>query len=639
METLYLRTEEEVLRRRRQLNALGGAQRGLALSLGAVIVGGIAGAMGTGGGLDGGTWLLLLTGGAALGTGLGALWGLRRSIALAQDLYRVDRALRLEERLVTVYELRRDAGPEARALLRPLYRQLDDQRGRLRPENIRRALSLSPEERRAWWGTGALGLLALILPLAPMMDGAQRLSGGTVPPPFEGRLASPPEVEVGSDPMTAVQRPGAESPPSGSAEGDPCLQERSVPAATLTEEQQEDLCLREEAPAEEGSVPSPTSPSALPSSALEALDRTLRRLLESLVGSEMSADRVRSEVQSLMEALPPGELRETLERAAQAAAAQELRERLEEAIAQLSDRLASARADATAGDGDPSSSPSSSNGTTPRGESSSSPSAGVPSESGTSEEGEPGSADTSTGSGGEPSEPSGADAETGGSSESSASGAQAQVEAEAEEAPPSSNPGGGSNDPSESAGGEGQNAESQGAASGAEAGVEAETEASSGSVDSAQEGEGGSSTGTAETSATPSGTQGTPSESGSEAGGQNRDRNPSGPGSGSSAGSDATESPPDRWTGLEEGLLIQGGELPRDAQLLSRLLTQGLPVDLAGPGEDGTPVVVLNVARFESLLEARNLPPELRALVRAYFLAIAEGSSPSNTPPEKGKEP
>jgi hypothetical protein len=73
-----------------------------------------------------------------------------------------------------------------------------------------------------------------------------------------------------------------------------------------------------------------------------------------------------------------------------------------------------------------------------------------------------------------------------------------------------------------------------------------------------------------------------------------------------------------------QDLLIQGGHLPIDLRLLDQLLTKGLPVDLLGPGPEGVPILRLDLARVEALLELRDLPPELRSLVRAYFLALAK---------------
>jgi len=73
-----------------------------------------------------------------------------------------------------------------------------------------------------------------------------------------------------------------------------------------------------------------------------------------------------------------------------------------------------------------------------------------------------------------------------------------------------------------------------------------------------------------------------------------------------------------------QDLLIQGGDLPADLKLLDQLLTRGLPVDLLGSDPEGKPILRLDIARVETLLELRDLPPELRSLVRAYFLALAK---------------
>lgn len=80
----------------------------------------------------------------------------------------------------------------------------------------------------------------------------------------------------------------------------------------------------------------------------------------------------------------------------------------------------------------------------------------------------------------------------------------------------------------------------------------------------------------------------------------------------------------DRTLTLDEELLIDGGRLSADIEMLEGLLTRGVPLDLAGEGVGGSATLRLNLERVESLLDLRNLPPEMRSLVRDYFLAIAE---------------
>jgi hypothetical protein len=68
--------------------------------------------------------------------------------------------------------------------------------------------------------------------------------------------------------------------------------------------------------------------------------------------------------------------------------------------------------------------------------------------------------------------------------------------------------------------------------------------------------------------------------------------------------------------------------IPFDAGLLDRLIVQGLPVDVAGSGLNGAPLLRLDLRRVDALLDLRDLPPELRGLVREYFLGLAEEGSP-----------
>jgi hypothetical protein len=56
--------------------------------------------------------------------------------------------------------------------------------------------------------------------------------------------------------------------------------------------------------------------------------------------------------------------------------------------------------------------------------------------------------------------------------------------------------------------------------------------------------------------------------------------------------------------------------IPFDAGLLDRLIVQGLPVDVAESGPNGAPLLRLDLRRVDALLDLRDLPPELRTLVR-----------------------
>ena len=648
MEAIYLKAEEEVRRRRRRLNVLRGVRVGLTISLGLTALSGVLWALGLWGPKPP-LGLLLL--GNALGAGLGALWGVRLPLPLPEDLYRVDRALGLEERLVTIYELRRRG---AEGLLRALYRQLDDLRGRLRPENVRRALSLPPTERRAWIGTAALGLLSLGFLIAwmagfgplswegllagrvPGLLAPPSLPDAAVPPVDEDRREAEDEDEEGEG-ISAARRP-AEALPYEERRA-LCRRDRAS-QTSLTEEQWSELC--------EGSNGSPP-----PAAEARTVGQALERLLERLVSGEISAEEARSELQALLEETPPGALREALERAAQAADEQELRERIQEALSQLAPNPPpGADSESPPESGDPS----------PQGE------AGSPTQP-ASTPGSNASGETQKGSGNpDPASSPNADADAAGTEEAEESQASApNADADADESSEGSQEGGaegaggessqaqgqsGANPDSDSGSGTGEmeageekgkgNEKGKGEGAGADSELESGSESSEQRAKSGQEG--------AETARSGSegegeGSESSEPESDSEARGD-RDGDRSGSGIGTEEGADAAESPPPLWTNLDDGLLIQSGALPRDVQLLSRLLAQGLPVDLAGRGEDGAPRVVLNLARFESLLETRDLPPELRALVRAYFLAIAEGpsSSPSPSPSqnatqEKGEKP
>jgi len=114
-----------------------------------------------------------------------------------------------------------------------------------------------------------------------------------------------------------------------------------------------------------------------------------------------------------------------------------------------------------------------------------------------------------------------------------------------------------------------------------------------------------------------------PSAQGAES--QAQQMSPSGDAAGQEPGQEIRDSSATPSVPLSEKLFIHGGLLPRDPNLLERMLTRGIPVDLSGLQADGTPSLRLNLQRVEALLQSRDLPPELRNLVRAYFLAIAGG--------------
>lgn len=652
MESIYLRAEEEVRRRRQRLNLLRGVRVGLTVSLGLTALYGISWTFGLWGTEPPSGGLLLL--GNALGAGLGALWGRRLPVPLADDLYRVDRALRLDEKLVTICELRRRGETE---LLRALYRQLDNLRGRLGPENMRRALALPPSERRAWLGTGGLALLSLGI-LSLWMGGLgpiswEKLFSGSplseivkAPgplPPHASELPPEEERRQGNGEGTISQSPGDSL--TDEARKNLCRRDRAA-ATSLTEEQWAELCEGQEggASSEEASAMGDTAQA-------QALEQALAQLLERLVSGEISAEQARSELQSLLEEIPPGELREALEWAAQAADEQELRERIQDALSQLARHPQSPAGSESQPQPEPEpGEPQSPGQAGPETQSSSGTTSSEESQNETSQPGSQGSSGSGPAQPSKGQDASSADSQSEGDSEASETAA-GEDDPSASTSEESGDPQTSASAPSESdssAAGESSdnsdNAEASveetgGKDSQTQAGAESESESESGSESQAasdEEGEETAGSGSeGEGAGSGGGSESPESESESESESETEGDRPSS-GIGTGEGPDASESPPEPWTNLEGGLLIQSGDLPRDAQLLNRLFAKGLPVDLVGQGEDGTPVVVLNLARFESLLEARDLPPELRALVRAYFLAIA-GSQGKKT--EKGGKP
>jgi exonuclease VII small subunit len=129
---------------------------------------------------------------------------------------------------------------------------------------------------------------------------------------------------------------------------------------------------------------------------------------------------------------------------------------------------------------------------------------------------------------------------------------------------------------------------------------------------------------TAEASGTATGSQSSSpdSEASAQEGVASSEAGDGGDAAGQQPGSASPSTSETQISAAPRDLLIHNGNLPRDPQLLERLLTQGIPVDLANSQPAGAPILRLNLERVEALLQLRNLPPELRELVRAYFLAI-----------------
>jgi len=318
------------------------------------------------------------------------------------------------------------------------------------------------------------------------------------------------------------------------------------------------------------------------------LNRLLSKFLQLAEEGEVRPDQLRKGLEDLAEQAPEGPVREALRQAAQASDLEELKSRLEEALSHLREAQQS----------EGGSSPSESS--KPQGN----PSEGRPEAS--REQPKGGSVEADQGSASPPQDEG-----------------ELQRADQTERADESLSPSSGGPSP-EQAKGEGTESGAQAQGSTVRPGGEAPP--TRGEGDSTQEGEedGRSSTGG---EGVPIGEQRahiSQSERAPDRGDGGEART-GGSDPGQQAGQDLHTSQPQESLPFQRDLLIQGGALPQDVKLLERLLTQGLPVDLAGQQPNGRPILRLDLGRVEALLQLRDLPPELRGLVRAYFLAIAAG--------------
>ncbi len=554
MESTYLNIERETIRRRRQLNMLKGLRRGATWGIVATLVYLVAVYVG----LLGMVSLWILVGFNFLVAWISARMGQRYPIALQDDLYRVDRAFHLSERLSTIYELRKSSGETD--FLMALY-----DRTKELPEDLSKALTLSKSERSGWMMLSGLTLASIVL-LGLWFSGVPTLQLGSLfsPSPRE----TPVTTSLPESPMKRAESPSGELltvPSREEQDGSPAPSDTAAKpsgpvdsncndpqAARLAENQAGTTNCAQAAPGE--ATPSPREEAPLTNSRAEAqaLSQALAELAERLERGEISSEELKEELEQLSQQASSTEAQSTLQQAAESSEDLDEAERqIQEALSRLQ-RALNQPEDAAKVD---SSQQAAAGEQSAQDASSSSQDAGDDPQQ-QKEEGATSTDQQSTGTGG--------------------TGAQDQ------EAAGDENAGEGTSDSEQSAG---------------KAGEETGPQASSSSSDS----QGSAAEGSEDASQEPG--------SGGDAPGQ-------GPRQGDRA-STGSESLP-----INRNLLIQGGDLPRDRTLLERLLTQGVPVDLAELERNGTPILRLNLDRVEALLELRDLPPDLRNLVRAYFLAI-----------------
>jgi len=572
MESKYLEIEREVGRRRRRLNTLKGLRLGLTWAMGLTVAYLICVYIGLLGMIQP-WWLLILFN--ILGAWAGARWGRSRPIALQADLYRVDRVFHLGEKLSTIYELRTRSG--SADFLRALYRRLEGLH--LDPA---KALPFPKREQHTWMGLGSLLLLSMIFLGLWFLGVAPLRLGGLFDSVSFGEYSALPTspLQNSSDPNRST---AASQDRNASPQGTPPEARSSLDRSSATCQREQDSYLSSEGDQgdnpdwcgglAEGEPPTPSSldsDSESPASRGQALSQLLSKFLKLAEEGELDRDRLRDELEGLADQAPEGPVKQALRQAATASDLEEMQRRLKEALSQA--QAAEGSNDRQATD-------------EPREESN-------PRSDG-STEGEQRSVQPD---------------ETQRDERSSAEDGAAQSSSQGDRA--------------EAKETEGEGADAQGQGETSQPGGDAPPTESSG--DSSQTDQGGDPSQGSE--GAPIGEQDFHISNSERAPnqGDGGDARTGGSDPGQQAGQDLHSS--DRQAespAFQRDLFIHGGALPPDVKLLERLLTHGLPVDLAGEQPDGTPILRLNLERVEALLDLRDLPSELRELVRSYFLAIA----------------
>lgn len=594
MDKSYLEIRAAIVRRRRRLNALEGARHGATIAMAFTLTHLIAVYLDLMA-LVQPWWVVILANGLA--AWVGARWGQSRPVNVQGDLYRVDRAEGLGERLSTIYELHHTSGEHR--FLRALHERIAGV-----SVDPRRALRMGRGERRGWLGLGGLSAAsALLLGLWFMGVPPLSVSDFLAPaaPSSRGTLAASQGASADENFRDAPQAPAGRHGEGSSRDEDgrqgdgsistsPC-DPSGIERATLSSDDPTSADCGSEGRGRSSPFSSPSETSgeqawgaseegrADSHVQAEGLRQLLAGLPERLESGELTEEQVREHLEELARRVPSEEVRQALERVAQAEDAQALRERLEHALSEL-ERLAGERPSTPEGAGDESTSRPRDDSSEPR-----------PSDADGSE-GEHGERLDAASTAGEPSE---SEEATGQEQVEGAQGVQGERA---------------------NAGGEGEEQGAGGQESAAGEGSQATDRAASGQTDQAQGDE-----------ASAPQTQGAPSKrSDSEEGRATSQatEEPGGSAAGEQTGVHQGGPTGAERSALEGDLLIETEDLPEDAQLLKGLLTRGVPMDLVDePGTLRSDRLRLDLNRVETLLRLRDLPVELRGLVRAYFLALA----------------
>jgi hypothetical protein len=576
MEEKYLEIESSVIQARKKLNALMGLRWGITLSISITLLYLALYFFGVMGMLQ--PWWLLVVANIAAGIG-GLLWGRSREIRPQSELFQVDLSMNLGEKLTTIYELR-EMGWQSR-ILDALYQRIESIK--FDPKS---ALGLSRSEKRGWVMVGGLlaGAFLLLflwssgvnpLNLAHLLD-FLRTEQATI----TSRYFEEPNIQL-DEPTRDLNSDGEF--------GEFDLEERTTRSCGDVGAgiggRSEEACVEEEGSSQSSStsLEQETREQQQRQQALQEMNQSLSDLLSQLEQGQMSAEDIQRELERMAGELREGALQESLDRAAQAANPQDLAEKLRESLEEVerqqdaeqerAESLAERREQQEANENE---NPDSAN---------------------DSGETEPPPDSISTNPNESPGQQSDSGNQSDGQNDSQEPGSQESSESD-----------------DESSGQQTSQQSGQGASQPTEGNVEGGDQ----SAESSQQSEQGQANNESQT-----GESSTENPSGQNIAGSNQSQ------SSDDGGDEAGLGPGERGAGSEgdeiatnENLVIKGGDLPQDPELLERLITLGIPVDLEQAQGEESPKLVINYEKVEALLELRELPPNLRALVRSYFLAI-----------------
>ena len=628
----FLTVEQSVRRRRRRLNTLAGAQLGGLVTMTLTLAHLIAVYLGTMV-LVQPWWTLIVVN--AIGLLAGAQIGRRRSVDVQRDLYRLDRAYALGEKLTTIHEIRQkdDRNP----YLRLLYDRI--QREDLNPT---RALRPSRRERQGWTAfgvatTASVALLFMWFVGIPPLSVSSLLASDGGDPPLMASSANE------TDPASTESRDGGGAPNNPTEPRDQqdsrsridCDEASGATSDSALRANINENCNNRRSssnPEDGGTETRSSSSEGSPEEARMSVQQ-LRRQLENLqrrtASGDLSSDAAQRELEQLAQEARSPSLRELLQRAAQSSSLDQLQQGLQDALNEMQRQAEQAQ-----------------EGSGPRGLD---PDADLQRQASGQNESSQGDTDgTDQGRTEGQTEPT--DEGSGETDEQSDDpNAEGQPESQPGAGQQRSQSGAGPND-------SGENDSSQSA----QQGGSSESGDQNSGQESQEAGESGQGDGDEPSSGEPQGSRpgdvqpqsqtdegddssGDNQQSSSQSDGESDDSNTARPdaqaqgqqdGSGTPGGSSPGSGPGgnnDGQSGEAEGpsangLRIQSPDLPQDVETMRALMTEGVPFDIGG-GEtaDGSPRLELDPDRVETLLRSRDLPPEVRDLVRAYFLSLAEG--------------